>query len=95
MSLIEEQTAKGNTQVITTSHSPDMLTFAGDTTFENMSVVCRMEDSYDAIIRPVADLPNAEKLRRDQGLGRLLAGSWMEDALAFSEENKNDEKDAE
>ena len=89
VSLIEEQTAKGNTQVITTSHSPDMLTFAGDTTFENMSVVCRMEASHDAIIRPVADLPNAEKLRRDQGLGRLLAGGWMEDALAFTEGNED------
>ena len=95
VSLIEEQTAKGNTQVITTSHSPDMLTFAGDTTFENISVVCRMEDSHDAIIRPVVDLPNAEKLRRDQGLGQLLAGGWMEDALAFTEGNEDDRRASE
>ena len=92
--LIEKQTAKGGTQVITTSHSPDMLTFAGDTTFENISVVCRLEDSHDAIIRPVADLPNARKLRKTQGLGRLLASGWMETAVAFTEGDGDDEEDS-
>ena len=92
--LIERQTAKGGTQVITTSHSPDMLTFAGDTTFENISVVCRLEDSHDAIIRPIADLPNARKLRKTQGLGRLLTGGWMETALAFTEGDGDGEEDS-
>ena len=85
LDLIEKQTAKGDTQVITTSHSPNMLTFANDTTFENISVVCRLDDADDAIIRPVAELPNAVKLRASQGLGRLHASGWMEDAVAFIE----------
>jgi len=93
--LIERQTAKGQTQVIATTHSPDLLTMIGDTTFENTSVVCRLEDTDDAIIRPVADLPNARKLRTDQGLGRLLAGGWMEDALAFTEGNEDSGMDSE
>ncbi len=95
LSLIEKQTAKGDIQVMTTSHSPDVLTLADDTTFENMSVVCRLEDSHDAIIQPITDLPNARKLRRDQGLGRLLAGGWMEDALAFTEGNEDTGKHSE
>ena len=93
--LIEQQTAKGETQVIATTHSPQLLSMIGDTTFKNTSVVCRLEESEDAIIRPVADLPNAKELRKSQGLGRLLAGGWMETALAFTEEDKNDEKDSE
>ena len=95
LDLIEKQAAKGDMQVMTTSHSPDMLTFAGDTTFENMSVVCRLEDSHDAIIRPLSVLPNAKELRKSQGLGRLLAGGWMEDALAFTEGDGDDGKDSE
>ena len=90
LNLIERQTARGDLQVITTSHSPDMLTFSGDATFEDMSVVCRLEDTQDAIIRPVAHLPNARELRKNQGLGRLLASGWMEDALAFTEESEDD-----
>ena len=88
--LIERQTAKGGIQVITTTHSPDLLSTVNEKTFENTSVVCRLEDTDDAIIRPVADLSNARELRKSQGLGRLLAGGWMETALAFTEGNEDD-----
>ena len=89
--LIESQTARGRVQVIATTHSSDLLSLVSDETFKNTSVTCRLEDTNDAIIRPVADLTNAEKLRKTQGLGRLLAGGWMETALAFTEENGEDE----
>ena len=85
LELIEKQTATGKMQVVTTTHSPGLLTSVNDSTFANTSVVCRLETSSDAIIRPVAYLPNAEKLRTSQGLGRLLMGGWMEDAVAFTE----------
>ena len=85
--LIERQTGKSGPQVIATTHSPDLLSMVSDETFENTSVTCRLEDTNDAIIRPIAELPNARKLRKTQGLGRLLAGGWMETALAFTEEN--------
>ena len=84
--LIERQTETGNVQVVTTTHAPELLTFVNDTTFEHLSVVCRLEDSHDAIIRPVAGLPNARELRTfGRGLGGLLAEGWMETALAFTE----------
>ena len=83
--LIEQQTAKGVVQFITTTHSPEMLNFINDTTFEYTSVTFRAEKSADAIIRPVAELPNARELRKSQGLGRLHSGAWMETALAFTE----------
>ena len=83
--LIERQTAKGRIQVVATTHSPELVSMVNDKTFENVSVTCRLDDTNDAIIRAVTDLPNAEKLRKKQGLGRLLAGGWMETALAFTE----------
>ena len=85
LELIEKQTAKGATQVVTTTHSPGLLTSVNDSTFENTSLVCRPETATDAIIRPVAELPGAERLRTSQGLGRLLMGGWMEDMIAFAE----------
>ena len=88
LELIEGQTARNDVQIITTTHAPDLLTFVSDKTFENMSVVCRLEDSNDAIIRPVAELPNARESRTSgRGLGGLLAEGWMETALAFTENN--------
>ena len=88
LDLIEGQAAKGGIQVVTTTHSPDLLAMIGDDTFNNTSVVCRLPDTDDAVIRPVRDLPDSEKLRRSQGLGRLHASGWMEDALAFTREDE-------
>ena len=95
LELIEKQAEKGNIQIITTTHAPDLLTFVNDSTFENMSVVCRLEDSHDAIIRRVAELPNAKELRKSQGLGRLLTEGWLETALAFTEDYDEAEDDGE
>ena len=95
LGLLEKQSAKRGIQVITTTHAPDFLTFINDSTFEYLSVVGRLEDSQDAIIRPVAGLPNAKKLRTSQGLGRLLTGAWMEDMLDFTENHNEAEADGE
>ena len=93
MDLIEGQTAKGNYQVVTTTHSPDLIELVGTDTFESTSVVCRCPDTDDAEIRAVAELPNANKLRKSQGLGRLHRSGWMENAVLFErsrrEENAN------
>ena len=85
LELIEKQTVKQGIQVVTTTHSPDLLTMMNDETFKNTSVLCRLEDADDAIIRPVAEMPRASELRKSQGLGHLLSGGWMEDVLAFTE----------
>ncbi|MXY16891.1 MAG: AAA family ATPase, partial [Acidobacteria bacterium] len=73
LDLIEGQTEKEKIQVVTTTHSPDLLALVRDNAFENTSVVCRLEQTDDAVIRRVNDLPNAGKIRRTQGLGRLHA----------------------
>ena len=83
--LIENRTAAENIQVVTTTHSPDLLAMVSDRTFESTSVVCRRPDSNDAVIRRVADLPNAEDLRNSQGLGRLHTSGWLEDAVFFED----------
>ena len=88
LELIETQVAKRGIQVVTTTHSPELLTHANDSTFEYVSVVSRPEDSHDAVVRPVANLHNARELRvSGGGLGPLLAEGWMETAVAFAEDD--------
>ena len=94
LELIEQQTAKGGVQVVATTHSPGLLDMVNDTTFEDTSVVYRDENSEDAVIRPVADLPKARELRKSQGLGRLHAAGWMENMLAFAEADNDDGEDS-
>ena len=91
LDFIEQQTAKGRIQVVTTTHSPVLLSMISDRTFENASVVCRRPDTDDAVIRPIAELPNAKELRKSQGLARLHTGGWLETAVWFSEAKRKDQ----
>ena len=92
--LIERCTAQNGVQVVATTHSPDLLSMVGDETFRNTSVVCRRPDTNTAVVRPVAGLPNADDLRRSQGLGRLHASGWMENAIFFTEGIEDEERGA-
>ena len=86
MDLLQNEAVRKDAQIITTTHSPQMLTFMNDDTFESASVVYRDEDYEDAIIRPLADIGDAKKLRKaDGGLGELHATGWMETILGFDE----------
>ena len=85
LELIEKQTAKGNFQVITTTHNPALLTWMSDETFEHTSVVWRDEYASDSVIRPIADLYNLRELRKSDGLEWLLTSGWLEDAMASAE----------
>ena len=85
LDLIEQQTAKGGIQVVTTTHSPALLAWMNDKTFEHTSVVYRDEYWTDSVIRPIAGLYNLRELRESQGLERLLTSGWFENAMKFSE----------
>ena len=85
LDLIERQTAQGKVQVITTTHSPALLAWMNDTTFEHTSVVYRDEYWTDSVIRPIAGLYNLRELRESQGLERLFTSGWFETAMKFSE----------
>jgi len=82
--FLEKQTAKRGLQVVTTTHSPDLLSMMGDSTFEFTSVVYNRGDQAGSIIKNIPELPDISSLRKEQGLGRLHASGWMEDALEFT-----------
>ena len=49
-------------QVITTTHSPALLSWLRDETFENTSLVYRDEYWADSVIRPIADLYDLRRI---------------------------------
>ena len=85
LDFIEKQTAKGDVQVITTTHSPALLTWMNDSTFEHTSVVYRDDYWSDSVIRPIAQLPNLRELRKSHTLGELFTENWIGEAMKFSE----------
>ena len=84
LDMIESQTTKGRTQVVTTTHSPGLLSMVGDATFDSTAVVVRRPHVNDSVIASVANLGDAKNLRESRGLGRLLESNWLEDAVIFT-----------
>ena len=85
LDLIEKQTAKNGIQVITTAHSPALLSWIRDEAFEHTSIVYRDEYWSDSVIRPVADLYDLRELRKSRTLGELHTEGWLETAMKFKE----------
>ena len=85
LELIEKQTAKNGIQVITTAHSPALLSWIRDEAFEHTSIVYRDEYWSDSVIRPVADLYDLRELRKSRTLGELHTEGWLETAMKFKE----------
>ena len=92
LNLIKAQTRTRNVQVLTTTHSSELLSMLSDEAFEYASIIARISESSDAIIRPLSKLPRVEKLRASQGLARLLISGWMENVLTFTEGNVDSEE---
>ena len=89
--FIERQTAKGGVQVITTTHSPALLSWIRDEAFENTSVVYRDEYWADSVIRPIAGLYDLRELRKSVTLGELHTEGWIEHAMKTSEGDSDTE----
>ena len=82
LEFMEGQAKAKDLRIIVTTHSPLMLDLASDETFENSSLVYRGADGSGKIKR-LNEFPNLKELRQTQGLGRLHASSWFEQAASY------------
>ena len=88
LDLLKVTTDERQVQVVTTTHSPAILAKVDGDTFEDIAVVCRRSDASSAVIRRLADLPDAHELRDSQGMDRLHTSGWMEDIIDFDDEEQ-------
>jgi predicted ATPase len=82
------------TQVVATTHSPQLLRFLSDESLNSASVVYRDERQPDATIVPVLDLPHVEEVLEHKDLGRLFESGWMENSLSFAGAGDESTEDA-
>lgn len=83
--LIEQQVAKGTTQIVATTHSPQLLRLLSPESLEYASVLYRAPENPATRIVPILSLPNARQLVQEQDVAQLFESGWLEDALAFQE----------
>jgi predicted ATPase len=88
LQLIERKVAEGTIQMIATSHSPQLLAALSRESLESASLVYRLPERPDARIRRIVDLPEARRVIEKQDIARLLSSGWLEDAVAFTEDDE-------
>ncbi|NTW01907.1 MAG: AAA family ATPase [Oscillochloris sp.] len=84
LQLIEQQTAHHATQVLATTHSPQLLRLIAPQTLEATSIVYRLPGHPDSEIRRLLDIPNAQQTLQREDLAQLHDSGWLEDAVAFA-----------
>ncbi len=82
LQMIEDVTAEGKTQVVATTHSPQLLALLSESAFQHAYLTYRLEGQPDTRIKRIAELPEILRLREKYGLARLHESGWFEKAIA-------------
>ena len=83
--LLETTTAQGKTQVVATTHSPQLLRLLSRESLEHASVVHRLTGTSAGQIKRIVDVPHIREVLKTRDLARLHESGWLEDVLNYTE----------
>lgn len=83
LSLMEQQTEQGATQIIASTHSPQVLLRVHQSTLECSTFTYRLEETADTRIKQLLAIPDVRNLLQTQDIARLHESGWFEDAVEF------------
>lgn len=82
--LLESQAKSHTTQVVTTTHSPQLLGFLSQASLANAALVYRLEGERASHVTKIIDIPSAREVLQKHNLGRLQESGWLENAVEFA-----------
>jgi predicted ATPase len=82
--LIERRVARGDMQIVATTHSPQLLRLLNPRSRANASLIYRLADQTEAKIQRLGALPDeALRVIEQKDVGGLLASGWFENIASF------------
>lgn len=87
LQLLEQQTREKGLQVITTTHSPQLLTMLSEEARKHVSIIARTEGNQASRILRLPDLPYIDEVLQQQSVGRLHEAGWFENVLELMDED--------
>jgi predicted ATPase len=87
LGLIEKKVADGSIQMLASTHSPYLLSLLSPETLKYASLTYRLEEEPNARIKRILDIPEAERVIKEQDLSRLHASGWFEDMVSYLEKD--------
>lgn len=88
LGLIERETERGAVQMVTTTHSPELLALLKGKSLENASLIYRLPHANEGQIIRILKIPGAAEIIGKQNLATLHATGWLEDAVYLSSEDE-------
>ncbi|MEA3308695.1 MAG: AAA family ATPase [Chloroflexota bacterium] len=89
LDLIEQTTLHNDTQVIATTHSPQLLRLISPATLDYTSLIYRLPDESTGHIQRLVDLPQpALDILRKKNLAQLYESGWFENVVNLLSEEK-------
>jgi predicted ATPase len=85
LQFIEQEVQEGITQMLATTHSPQLLSLLSPEALEHASLVYRIQGASDGRIKRILDIPEARRVLEKEDIARLHAFGWLEDAISFLE----------
>lgn len=82
--LVESQTGRGVSQVVATTHSPQLLGALSESSLNAATLAYRVPGSSDQRLVRIMDLPDAARVIREHDIARLHTMGWLEDAVTFA-----------
>ncbi|GAB4194793.1 MAG: ATP-binding protein [Roseiflexaceae bacterium] len=89
LQLIEQHVAQGTTQVISTTHSPQLLRLVSPNTLASTSIIYRLPEHAYSQIKRLYDIPDIQRVLEQDDPARLLESGWFEDAIAFTSDESD------
>jgi AAA15 family ATPase/GTPase len=89
LELIERKVGNSNIQVITTTHSPQLLRLLNPQSREYASLLYRLPDRSDAQIKRIMDIPDIQRILAQGDLAELHESGWLEDIVYFMEDKES------
>ena len=90
LQLIEQQAKSKKLQVVTTTHSPQLLAMLSPKARENAYLAYRLENETEAHLQRILDIPTARDVLGRQNLARLHESGWLENMVAFARPEESD-----
>jgi predicted ATPase len=85
LQLIEQQVERGTTQVVATTHSPQLLRLLSPAMLEHAVLTYRLPGHPETRSKRIMDIPEARRAVADHDLAHLYESGWLEDVVAFEE----------
>ncbi len=90
LQLIEQHTSHGKVQIVTTTHSPQLLAMLSPEARENAFLAYRLENETEAHLQRILDIPTARDVLTRQNLARLHESGWLENVVSFARREEGD-----